>query len=700
MKHSFRSLFLLSLFLSSAIAEIKEQKLEQIILQEENANSKLDASLAKENISEDFIQNHSIYSTTQIQKKVPSLFIYPQGSDTFPMISFRGVSSPDYYSSVLGIYVDGIPQSQNFLIQNLSDIQSISIVSGALGILYGENAPLGIISIKTKNPMQGNYIFTSMLISRLSESLIANTGYELKKNLLWGKITTNIAQENGYIRKISSSQMLNSAFSATIGTSLYYQALESLLLTLHYDYHHLSSHKDFYLTKDQTKNFILDNELATWEDFSNGVQNKILNLTPYSYQNAHLASLKLDSDFKNSSLGFLASIQKVDTLANEYPGIYVQDENTDGYYYDTLQVLSEINLKTQHTPIFQSYFGAYYKYLFTENGMRNVNTAPLGYNGNWDANEKLHTFALYGNLNATFKSFSLNFALRYQFFNTSIISHNPPVDEIYPYHHSKNFHAINPAFTLNYNFNPSHQLYFQISNTTKQGGFAKFPFADTDTLPYDPEYLYSTEVGLRSVFRNLQLKIALYGILRNNVQSYVGVGYYKSIKNIGNAYAYGANLSLDLDFSPITFFFNANLGASRFAQGGKNKGSITILGNTGYYDLSSLVPKFAPVFTFNAGLDAILFKKNFHKITLSLLLNFSSSYYLDDFNRDISLTQKPYLILDSYLSYDFLKYHKISIFVQNLTNTRYFTTALWNEKGKAYITNPPINFGLKYSFNY
>ena len=156
MKKAILSISILQILQADNIESKNLDSIEAMATQE----ASLESMLNKDSISEKESTKYLINSTVDIHKIIPSLRIYPQGSDTFPMVSFRGISSPDYYSSILGIYIDGIPQAPNFLIQNLSDIKSINIIPGSLGLLYGENAPLGIIDIKTHNPMQGNYILS------------------------------------------------------------------------------------------------------------------------------------------------------------------------------------------------------------------------------------------------------------------------------------------------------------------------------------------------------------------------------------------------------------------------------------------------------------------------------------------------------------------------------------------------------------
>ncbi|MCE3037527.1 TonB-dependent receptor [Helicobacter sp. faydin-H20] len=691
-------------FFIGSVVLAQEFVLEEIKNIEDSALlSRVEKEQSSSKVKSEDIEKYLIKSTTDLVKYFPNLKIYAQGSDTFPLVSFRGISSPDYYSSVLGVYVDGIPQSPNFLIQNLSDIEDIVLINGSEGLLYGENAPLGLISITTKNPMQKNYAYLGLQASVLQEDINAQVGWNLIKDKLWGKIHFRYLRDNGFVKDPITNKMLNYSDSFVMGTSLYYQATENILLNANYSFYKTFSRKDFFLTQSQIDNLKLpSNEGISWEDFSSGIQDKILNKTPYIDLYAHHLSLKMDYFMNNSTLSIVSALQKNNTLANSYPGIYVKDEKNDGYYYDTTQIIGEAKLQTNYKNGIESLLGIYYKYLVIDNGMKDVPTEVLGYSGNWDAKEDVNTAAIFANISIPFKKWVLHTGLRYQLFHNFIISKHPPVTDILPYQDSEFFHAINPRISLFYHFKPYSNFFVELSNSTKPGGFSKFPFADTDTIPYYSEQIYSIEVGNKTFLLNnhLKFKSAFYGILRTNTQSYVGVGYYKSIKNIGNAYAMGLDLEISYAGRYFNFFTNLNIGTSKFFNGGKNKGSITILGKVGEYNLSNLRPKFSPILSFDTGFDIFLFKKQRHLLTLSILSHFTSSYYLDDFNREKELIQKSFVLLDAALSYEFSKKYQVALFCQNLTDTRYITTALWNEKGKAFVVGNPVNIGVKFLVNY
>ena len=658
-------------------------------------------------VKEKELTKYNINSTANLGSYFSNLKIYPQSADHFPLISYRGVSSVDYYSSVLGVYVDDVPQSPSFLIQNLPDVESVLLINGAEGLLYGENAPLGIIYVRTRNPLRGNYARASISASRLQEDINGQIGWNLIKDKLWGKMNFRYIHDNGFIKDLETKKMLNWGNYFNISATLYYQAADSLLFTGHYSFYRTRTHKDFLLTRKQMNSLTVSSkEQATWDEFKKGEQDKILNNAPFFDLLAHNASLKAEYGFGDSTLFVIGAFQRNDTLGNNYPGMSVKNTRTDGYYYNNTQAIGEVKLHTQHNAAFESLFGMYYKYLLTDNGMRNMYDAAqtFGYRATWDTKEAVNTSAIYGNISYTWDAWTLHAGLRFQVFYTRVFSDVPPVVGWDSYADAKIFQALNPRIALHYKLGDVGKVFLELAGTTKPGGFSKFPFADADVKPYDSEQDYSAELGTKLNFleSKLSFKASLYGILRTNTQAYVGAGYFETIKTIGNAYAVGVDADLRYSYGWFAAFINANLGISKFAKGGKNVGTVMINGTLGHYDLSGLITKYSPIFSFNAGFDFMLLNLENHKLTFSPLLNFTSSYYLDDFTRKAGdVLQKPRILLDLSLNYNLFKYYDIALFFQNVTNTRFITNTVTGlPKGRALTINNPFNAGVRLTYSY
>ena len=135
--------------------------------------TKLDTPLSEVNNSVlvktgDELEKAGIYQVKDLEKVFPGLLIQTRGNRTYANTTIRGISSPDYYSPTVNLYVDGILQDNAFLTQPLINVERVELLRGPQGTLYGGNAQGGVINIVTRKASAETQIRTSALYSDLS----------------------------------------------------------------------------------------------------------------------------------------------------------------------------------------------------------------------------------------------------------------------------------------------------------------------------------------------------------------------------------------------------------------------------------------------------------------------------------------------------------------------------------------------------
>ena len=90
-----------------------------------------------------------------IERSVPTLSAFQSQSATNSAFAIRGIgtSSQNFgFESSVGLYVDGVYRArQNSVINDLVDIQSVEVLRGPQGSLFGKNTPSGAVVINTVN---------------------------------------------------------------------------------------------------------------------------------------------------------------------------------------------------------------------------------------------------------------------------------------------------------------------------------------------------------------------------------------------------------------------------------------------------------------------------------------------------------------------------------------------------------------------
>ena len=288
------------------------------------------------------LENANIKSTTELGSAFAGLQIQDgDGSSVFPMAVLRGVSSADYYSTTLNLYVDGVPQSPNFIIQALGDVEQVELLRGAQGTLFGENSQSGLISIRTKNPMKGNYANVSLTGSKLYEDLNAYAGGELVKNKLWGKANLRYIHDNGFVKY--GNKLRKTSDTILGGVSLYYAPVSAFLATLSYNINYMPNNtKGFYLNTSQFENnatsfgYEIAGNVPPLSGFAGFTTPHIYAANPFHKQLSHSASLKLDYDFGGHLLSLVSAFQQSNALLNTYPIVQTYGGKKDGYFYDVM----------------------------------------------------------------------------------------------------------------------------------------------------------------------------------------------------------------------------------------------------------------------------------------------------------------------------------------------------------------------------
>lgn len=105
-------------------------------------------------LSEIQIEDARIVSIIDLAANIPNLDIIPIGGSRFyTTTSIRGIGTTFIGDPAVGLYVDGVPYSDehSYNIQ-LFDIERIEVLRGPQGVLYGKNTQGGVINIVTRKP--------------------------------------------------------------------------------------------------------------------------------------------------------------------------------------------------------------------------------------------------------------------------------------------------------------------------------------------------------------------------------------------------------------------------------------------------------------------------------------------------------------------------------------------------------------------
>lgn len=101
------------------------------------------------------LESRQAFSTRDLTALVPNLTTFDANGDRTPRFSLRGLRENNfsYGESAVGIYVDDVPYGDLFTRGvALFDLESVDVLRGPQGTLFGANRPGGVINIATHLP--------------------------------------------------------------------------------------------------------------------------------------------------------------------------------------------------------------------------------------------------------------------------------------------------------------------------------------------------------------------------------------------------------------------------------------------------------------------------------------------------------------------------------------------------------------------
>lgn len=133
--------------------------LEEVVVTARRVEESLQAvPVAVTSISGEAITKSSIITSADLERQVPSLVFTssPSRSNATPYVSIRGLRNADISITIdpaVAFYFDEIGQQRpNGVTQTLYDIESVQVLKGPQGTLFGRNTTGGAILINSKKP--------------------------------------------------------------------------------------------------------------------------------------------------------------------------------------------------------------------------------------------------------------------------------------------------------------------------------------------------------------------------------------------------------------------------------------------------------------------------------------------------------------------------------------------------------------------
>jgi len=620
-----------------------------------------------------------------LQGTVPNMnLVQGRGSASSANVYIRGIGQPDALQTFdpgVGIYLDDvfIARIQGALF-NLYDVERVEVLRGPQGTLYGKNTIAGAVRLISKRPPEE--------LAGQFEAQYGNFDYFSAKAYLGGPVTDNFGASvagvyvtrSGVTEDPSTGKDYNDLDTAAGRVILEWDPTESVNVNLAADY--TRQRNALNLGRPEAA-LIQVNLLAP-------TRPKVLQpapTTPWDWKVA--TSFKgnegqqLDNWGTALTIGWEISdawlLKSITAYRSLEPDNYI---DIDASIYELGDVFVGVD-QDQTSQEFQflyssdrleAVFGLYY---FGEDitsdqtawadDFLTLGALPLTFTRTVNDDLNTDSYAAFGQATWRFTdALSGTIGLRYTdeskdyWRTTSTFSNLPALVGTFEYEDDESWTAWTPSFALDYRINEQTMVYASAAEGFKSGGFNGRANTPGETGSYDPEYVWTYELGTKNTLSDGRMRLNFnvfysdYTDFQARVSEVINPDsptptFSFPVLNAGALDIYGAEL--EFAYVPVDGLnLQAQIG---YLHADYREFTATVRGPDGKpveVDRSKEEPPFAPEWTARLGAAYTFNLAERGGLTLSADALYRAKQWLSVDNRDV-LTQDSYALINALLSW-------------------------------------------------
>lgn len=637
-----------------------------------------DVSASIDVFSDIEIEDMGGQSFTDLMNYMPNVF--PNVNYGINKIVFRGLKGPD---SLLwapsAFYVDGV----NYMVAgmrnpDLFDLESLEVLRGPQGTLYGGNSETGLINITTRKPT--NEVSASLkgrYSSFNTQNIIGKANVPLIEDKLFVNASFASRKSDGYMKNEYNDEFDSGIDHVNFRGALRWLISDSLILSLTSDH---SRHDD------EDGNFRIDEGVGKTDRYKidyNG-PNVIEN-------NAGIQALRID--YGGTDFNFVSITTKTN-FSSIYDGdgdltSGVSSYGDMGYYikrnFDTYTQEFRVSSPESNGP--WKWLAGFYGMIQETNTEKNIDMLTWGMSESRNTDVESQNMAIFGQLTYTFaEKFHLTGGLR-----LDNIHLKGEQDYVGYYGNTSNFDddidnsEIIPKVALAYDLTEDAMFYGSVSKGFLAGGFNTAFGSSNEQFTYDTEYMWSYEIGAKTSWLDKRLLINLSTFWQEikDKQVKMVIATDRWIDNAESARSVGAELSIKA---------RPARGLDLYTGIGYVDAYFTDY-ETDSTDYKDKTIAFAPDYTFHAGAQYRHASGFFGRLDMTGV----TFYYTDPENE---LECDGYEIFNIKLGYESENW-ELNLLCKNLFDKEYITDKRqWAQGVIAVADGPPMSAGVDFAMRF
>jgi iron complex outermembrane receptor protein len=636
----------------------------------------------------------------------------------------------------VAIYVDGQYQTVNSInLESLVGIDSIEVLRGPQGTLFGRNAFAGAITVTTQNPSGQSDAQAAVTIGNYGrKNLVADVDFPVSEALS-GRIDLGWITSTGfYTNVLDANRSIGGDANLTLRPTFVLAAGDRLKFQFKYDF--VDDQSDptpnkYDLDPPAGEYAILNpNEYANWGGTHLGPHGTegpysigFTNLCKCNFLKIDSPSLKTDYDSLWGQLTAITGYQRIaGSIQTDATGTAVPLLRTEMPYSASV-FTQEVRLLSQVSSRFKLISGLYYLQDTLDEGFLESVVLGAAASTTWkDSQQRRKSPAAFSEGEYTLADgLRLTVGARYTYeeknfrFGAAVPAtlQDGMALVTLPYGYTPlraSWHNLAPKVSLDYQWTSNTLLYTTWSRGFKAGGFQALASTASAAGPYGDETMDATEAGVKSFFWQHRARISadvfyenIQGLQRSVVYLQNGISNNLTV-NAANAISKGVEMeSAFLPIDALTLKANAGYLDAYYTRFCANfvatDSSRPSCGNQpGEVDNTNLTPSNAPRWTAALTAEYRMPVKEIGALSLHIDEAYTTSMWTADDNEPVSY-RSPEALLNLALGFSApLDRYSVSLWGRNLTDrivteagvTAYPLFSIWNP-------TPPRTFGVTFA---
>ena len=625
-------------------------------------------------ISREDLQELQAENLSGIKGAVPNLnLVQGRGSASSANIYIRGIGQPDALQTFdpgVGVYVDGVYFSRiQGALLSLFDVERVEVLRGPQGTLYGKNTIGGAVNIVTRQPdadFAGEFQVLGGSYGRV------NSNFYVKGALsddTFASISGLYAVDNGFVNDTFTNQHYNDRDNASLRFLVRSEPSENFSWTLSVDHTDqenalslgrpeapliavdLSSGGVVPLLLPPTGEFDFRSTTSFRNDENQELQHTGASFTADWYINDNF-SFKSISAYRNlDSDAFIdidaSQLQLGDVFVGVDQSQYSQEFQLSYDNLDNFKAVAGIYYLREEVPSHQEAFA---------DDFLQFGGVPLDFLRTIDDDLETTSTAIFAQGNWLFDNdWGLTAGIRYSrdkkdYFRTTTTfsTLGPFLEGTFEFSDSDSWSSVTPMVSVQRYLNEDHMLYLSASRGFKSGGFNGRANSAANVSAFDPETVWTYELGGKSTFLDNRMRLN-YAVFLSDYEDFQ------------------ARVAEDISSFPVINAAELEISGAEVEMVWLLSGSTTVNMALGLLDAeyeeffdfrnpdqdrSDDVPPFSPDVTFRLGFTHSVYFDAGSALSFGAGAAYTDDMYLSVDNQ-AALTQDSYWLLDAWLRYDF-----------------------------------------------